>query len=229
MYFLTKLLIAIACYLYIQPAYALTADNIPEPSGDASYIVDLADILNTDTEAKLNAEIELLHQRQQKSIYLVTVDEVEQKSVPQLYKVVPSVSPSRRFLESILLNWNVDDLKHGNSMLFLVSVSDRSVEIRSGYNLKYIIRDRQIQGVIDKLIIPKFQQNDFTEGILIGTEALIIKIDNPYYSQLPDSENPTWESQIRSECRSRNLPDPQSRYQYRCPNEISYHGGSGTW
>ena len=137
------MLIAIACIFSfcLQPAYALTADNIPEPSGNASYIVDLANILNSDTEAKLNAEIELLHQHKQKSIYLVTVDEIEQRSVRKLYKVVPPVSPSRRFLESILLHWNVEDLKHGNSILFLVSVSDRSVEIRSGYSLKYIIRD----------------------------------------------------------------------------------------
>ena len=101
----------------------------------------MANVLGPDIEAKLNTKIELLHQRKQKSIYLVTVDEIEQESVQKLYKIVPPVSSSRRYLESILLNWNIDDLKHGNSILFLLSVSDRSVEVRSGSNLKYIIRD----------------------------------------------------------------------------------------
>lgn len=170
-YFLTKLLIAIACVfcLYIQPGYSLTAKDVPEPS-DASYIVDLANIIDTDIEVKLNEEIETLSQRKHKSIYVVTVDKIEQKPVQKLYQIVPPVSPTRRFLESILLNWNVSDLKHSNSILFVMSLKDCSVEIRSGYNFKYIIRDRHIQGIIDKLIVPQFKQHNFAEGILIGTD-----------------------------------------------------------
>ena len=221
--------IAIISITVMQPCYAIVATDILQPSVDNDYVVDLAGILDRDTVEVLNTEIEQLHQSKQKSIYLVTVDEIEQKPVQKLYKIVPPVSSSRRFLESILLNWNIDDLKRGNSILFLVSVLDRSVEIRSGYNLKYIIHDRHIQGVIDKLIIPKFKQNNFAEGILVGTKALITKTDNPYYSELPYPENPVWESQVRSECKSRNLPSPKAGYTYTCPNEVSYHGGSGTW
>ena len=130
-------------------------------------------------------------------------------------------------MESILLNWNIEELNQGNSIFFLVSIKDRSVEIRSGFNLKYIIQDRHIQGIIDKIIIPEFERRNFYRGILLGTRAIITKIDNPYYNLLPNPEHLTWESQTISECRVRN---PPGRNGYsNCPVETSYHGGGGNW
>lgn len=214
--------------MIVQPSYAITATDIPQPSNtDHNYIVDLADILDTNTEAEINNAIAILQEHKNKAIYIVTVPAITEIQTQRNFKIIPATSPSRRFLESILLNWKIQQLKQRNGILFFVSVADRSIEIRSASNLKYIIRDRNIQGVIDKIIVPEFKQHKFNQGILKGTQALINRIDNPYYNSLPSSKHPTWESQIMSECRARNLPG-KNGYD-NCPTEVSYHGGSGNW
>ena len=94
-------------------------------------------------------------------------------------------------------------------------------------NLKYIIQDRHIQGIIDKIIIPNFKNDDFNRGILLGTIAIVKKIDNPYYNSLPLPKNVPWQTKQQLECRARNIPGKNGYT--NCPYENSYHGGSGTW
>lgn len=70
---------------------------VPEPS-KGSYIVDLANILDTDTEVEINMAIALLQKNKGKSIYLVTVPSITEPAIQQSFKVIPATSPSRRFL-----------------------------------------------------------------------------------------------------------------------------------
>ena len=227
-YCLQQLVMAIALLmLMVHPSDAITVEDIPQPF-EGGYIVDLANILDTDTEAEINKAIATLQQHKNKSIYIVTVSDITQRSTQQNFKIIPTTSPSRRFLESILLNWNIEELNKGNSILFLVSIKDRSVEIRSGFNLKYIIQDRHIQGIIDKIIIPEFERRNFYPGILLGTQALITKIDNPYINSLPSPERSTWESQKKDRCWKRKI-NREDRSYYSCLAETSYHGGSNNW
>ncbi|MDJ0573525.1 MAG: TPM domain-containing protein [Pleurocapsa sp. MO_192.B19] len=229
-YCLKQLILVIALSISIvQPSYAITAADIP-PASDIhhNYIIDLADILDTDTEAKINSAIAILQEHKNKAIYLVTVPAITEIQTQRNFKIIPATSPSRRFLESILLNWNIQQLKQGNGILFFVSVADHSVEIRSGFNLKYILQDRHIQGVIDKIIIPKFKHSNFNKGILLAIQALITKIDNPYCNLLPNPEHSTWESQKKALCWKRKVSREDRSY-YPCPAEASYHGGSGNW
>ena len=110
---------------------------------------------------------------------------------------------------------------------FLFQYCDRSIEIKSAFNLKYIIQDRHIQGIIDRIMIPKFKQKDFAAGIFLRTKAIIKKVDNPYYNSLPIPEQKPWESKLKSEFKLKNIPN--SKYSYtNYPNQISYYGGSGS-
>lgn len=220
------ILVSVIFLLTIQPCYAIKVSNVPTPK-TGSYIVDLANLLDTDTEAEINSAIATLEQQKHKTIYVVTVPEVPTSKTKATFKIIPSVSSSRRFLESLLLNWNLEQFNQGNAMLLLVSKTDHSIEIKSGSNLKYIIRDNHIQGVIDKIIIPKFKHHEFKQGISSGMKALITKIDNPYYSHLPISKRYSWQSQQIAECKARNIP---GKYGYsNCPDIVSYYGGSGKW
>ena len=54
------------------PACAVSVDDIPQPPNRlADYIVDLAEILNIDTEAKLNSAIATLEKNKNKTVYIV--------------------------------------------------------------------------------------------------------------------------------------------------------------
>jgi len=163
------------------------------------------DLLDTATEVEINREIATIEKQKGKTIYVVTVPEVTVAKAKAEFKIVPPISSSRRFLESLLLNWNLEQLNQDNAMLMLVSKADHSIEIRSGSNLKYIIRDRHIQGLIDKIIIPQFKHYDFSQGILLGITELVRKISNPQYDWLPNKMKVTWESKQQERCVSSKL------------------------
>ena len=215
----------------IQPSYALSIEDVPQPFDlEQNYIIDSANILDKDTETEINKAIAILEKNKNKTIYIITVPSISYKPTQKIFKIVPAVSESRRFLESILLTWNAERLNQGNAISIFISTGDRSIEIKSGFNLKYIIQDRHIQGVIDKIMIPRFKQEDLTTGILLGTKAIIRKVENPYYNLLPTPEQIPWQSKLKLEFKLRNIPSSKgSAYERYYPSEISYYGGSGTW
>jgi uncharacterized membrane protein YgcG len=61
-------------------------------------------------------------------------------------------------------------------ILFLVSKSDRRVEIATGYGIESLLPNGQVSSIIQKEIIPQFRQGDFEEGILTGMKSVAIKL-----------------------------------------------------
>lgn len=222
-----QLIIVIALTLAIvQPSYGITVEDVPQPF-QGSYIVDLANILNTDTEAEINKEIATLQQHKNKSIYIITVASITEPKVPaaQKFIILSDTSPSRKFLNSIFSNWNIRQLHRGNSILILASIKDCRIEVKTGFNLRYITKDRNIQGIIDKIIIPEFERQNFNRGIALGTKALANKIENPYTDSTPQPNNP---SAVGREYKNKALCQ-EYRSTFWCSSEGRDRGGGGNW
>lgn len=213
--------------LIIAPSYAVTAADVPQPSENGSYIIDLADILDANIEAEINSAIAFLEQHKNKSIYIVTVPSMIKAKVSTVQKFVTltNTSPSRKFLNSIFSNWNIKQLHQGNSIFILVSMKERRVELKTGFNLRYITKDRHIQGVIDKIIIPEFKQHNFNRGTLLGTKVLIDKIDNPYIDSTPKPDN---FGSVGQEYKNKALCQTYQST-FWCSSEGRDRGGSGNW
>ena len=72
--------------------------------------------------------------------------------------------------------WNIKPSKQKNVISIFISTGDRSIEIKSAFNLKYIIQDCHIRRIIDKIMIPKFKHQDYATGILLGTKTIIKRV-----------------------------------------------------
>ena len=105
------ILVLILLVLFGRSSYAVTATDVPQPS-NGSYIVDLANILDVDTEAEINKAIATLQQDKNKSIYIVTVPSITEPKpfTSQKFVILSNTSPSRKFLNSIFSNWNIRQL-----------------------------------------------------------------------------------------------------------------------
>ena len=226
-YCLEQLVIAIALLmLIVQPSHAIVVTDVPQPT-EGSYIVDLANILNPDTEAKINKAIATLQQHKNKSIYIITVPSITEPkpSTSPKFIILSNISPSRKFLNSIFSNWNIRQLHQGNSILILASIKDRRIEVKTGLNLRYITKDRNIQGVIDKIIIPEFGKQNFNRGIALGTKVLANKIENPYTDSTPQPDDP---SAVGREYKNKALCQDY-RSTFWCSSEGRDRGGGGNW
>lgn len=147
--------------LFSLPSYALSLQDVPNPQKEyGGWVTDMANILNPNIEAKLNQVITGLNRQTGEEIVVVTVPET-------------TPAPSLKAFSTNLFNsWTLG--KKG--ILFLVSKSDRRVEITTGYGIESLLPNKQVSSIIQKEIIPQFRQGDFEQGILAGIKSVASKL-----------------------------------------------------
>jgi uncharacterized protein len=118
--------------LFPLPSYALTVQDVPNPRREyGGWVTDMAEILSPDTEAKLNQIIFQLERQNGDELAVVTVPET-----------TPAPNP-KAFTTELFNYWDIGKQEENNGVLFLVSKSDRHVEIRTGYALSPCCRTRK--------------------------------------------------------------------------------------
>ncbi len=151
--------------LFPLPSYALTVQDVPNPRREyGGWVTDMAEILSPDTEAKLNQIIFQLERQNGDELAVVTVPET-----------TPAPNP-KAFTTELFNYWGIGKQGKNNGVLFLVSKSDRHVEIRTGYGIESVLPNAQVSDIIQKEIIPQFKQGNFEDGILAGTKSLVTEL-----------------------------------------------------
>ncbi len=138
------------------PALAVTIQEVPNPLVSRSWVTDTANLISPKTEAQLNKIISEFETESGTEIAVVTV---------------PDTAPTtpKQFAKELFKYRQIG--KKG--ILFLVSQAERRVEIRTGNGITAILPNAKVRKIIQLQIIPSFKQGDFSEGILVGTQALI--------------------------------------------------------
>lgn len=164
----------------IIPATSLakSVQKVPNPQQiNGGWVTDRANILNTATETKLNQMISQLEAENGSEIALVTVPET-----------APSATP-KEFTTDLFNYWKIGKAGQDNGVLFLISKSDRRVEIETGYGVEEILPDARVRNIIQQEITPRFKKGDFNGGTLAGTKALIVALTdapaNPSVTNTP--------------------------------------------
>jgi uncharacterized protein len=151
--------------LFPLPSYALTVQDVLNPRREyGGWVTDMAEILSPDTEAKLNQIIFQLERQNGDELAVVTVPETTPAPNPQA------------FTTELFNYWGIGKQGKNNGVLFLVSKSDRHVEIRTGYGIESLLPNAQVSDIIQKEIIPQFKQGNFEDGILAGTKSLVTRL-----------------------------------------------------
>ena len=58
----------------------------------------------------------------------------------------------------------------------MVSQGDRRVEIETGLGMQSVLPDPIVKEIIDAQIIPQFKQENYEEGILAGSQAIVNQV-----------------------------------------------------
>jgi len=72
--------------------------------------------------------------------------------------------------------WGVGKKYKNNGIVIGISIQLRRIRISNGYGIEIIISDTETKAIIDEVIIPKFRQTNYFEGIKNGLLALIDKL-----------------------------------------------------
>lgn len=86
--------------------------------------------------------------------------------------------------------WGIGNEEKDNGVLFLIAPTERQVRIEVGYGLEGVLTDAQSNGIIQKIVIPEFKNNNLEEGIVKGSEAIIAVVSSEAdYSQAKEENS----------------------------------------
>jgi len=123
-------------------------------------VVDQAELLDTQTEARLTSMLAAHEQATSEQVVVVTVPGLQGRSIEEF-----GVQLGRA--------WGIGQQGEDNGALLIVARDDRRIRIEVGYGLEGRLTDAQSSMIINGIIAPAFQQGDFARGISEGAAAMV--------------------------------------------------------
>ncbi len=74
----------------------------------------------------------------------------------------------------------IGQAKKDNGVLLVIAKDDRKIKIEVGYGLEGVLTDVVCEEIINKEIVPQFQESNFYGGILTGVTSIIEAIGGEY-------------------------------------------------
>lgn len=124
------------------------------------YVNDFDDILTSSQEENIEKLLTQYESETSNEIGVVTV-----KSIEPFTDIID-------FNDALLNNWRFGKEGKYNGLIILIDKKAKHLSIRFGTGLQNKLSDSETQQIIDKVIIPKFKEGNFYEGIVKGINAV---------------------------------------------------------
>ena len=173
-----KLIIVLLC-LIIVPWLTLTVHGagIPSPK-PAFYVNDFAGVLDEATEQYIINRAAALESRTTAQLVVVTMSDIGERAIEE-------------YANDLFNKWGIGSADKDNGVLILLDVGGRQSRIEVGYGLEGALPDGKTGRIQDDYMIPYFKQNDFSQGVRQGFNALLAEIYTEYgidAASIPDIE-----------------------------------------
>lgn len=126
-------------------------------------IVDAADILSSKTETLLHAKLETLERQTGPQFVIATTKNLNGLSID-------------KYSLELAKSWGVGHAERNDGVVLLVAPNERRVRIEVGYGLEKTLTNDFCAQVIQETILPEFRDGDFNQGVILGADRLIAKM-----------------------------------------------------
>ena len=145
--------------LLLLPA-AVWAQSTPEFPELTGRVVDQAEMLSPEVEARLNQMLQAHEQASTEQVVVVTLPDLQGFSIED-------------FGYQLGRQWGIGQEGEDNGALLIVAKDERKIRIEVGYGLEGRLTDADSSVIINRIITPAFRQGDFQAGIVNGAAAMI--------------------------------------------------------
>jgi len=139
------------------PVLVLAYANPGKPSG---FVNDYAGILASDQKIALENKLASLEQETGNEIAIVTIPNLGGDTI-------------ENFAVKLFEDWKIGKKGKDNGILVLVVKEERKIKIEVGYGLEGALTDAQSFWIIDKIMKPAFQQENYYQGIDGAADKII--------------------------------------------------------
>ena len=165
-----RFLLAAVALLLGLAAPAVAQVTYPPRIGASDYIGDFADLITPADEEKVKAAAAKLLTDQGIPLVVVTINSMADYGARNW--------PIERYAMNLFAEWGIGSTDRNAGVLLLVSKNDRKVRIEMGAAFTHA-RDVFAADVINRVIVPKFKAGQFSQGIVLGSEAIAHGIGQP--------------------------------------------------
>jgi uncharacterized protein len=134
------------------------------PKAKDLYVNDFANLLTAEDAIRIRTALAKL--RDGAGVHAVVV------TIRSIHGYGTGDQTIESFGANLFNKWGIGDKERSDGVLILVAVKDRKVriELGSGYGGGY---NAQMQGVIDRQMLPNFKEKNYSLGVLEGTDSVV--------------------------------------------------------
>ena len=142
--------------ILLLPAAGQSAPAFPTPRG---FVTDAASVIPADAARQVEARLEELRAKTGAEVAVVTV---------------PSIAPLtvEEYANQLYARWGIGQKGKDNGVLILLALKERKVRIETGYGIEPILPDGRAGAIIREVMLPRFKQGAFGEGLAAGAGAV---------------------------------------------------------
>jgi uncharacterized protein len=154
--FIVLIIVACLCLFAVT-----TSAEIAIPVKPYNHVVDLAGIIDDNTEAGLNRYLLELEQKTTAQMVILTITSLEGRSIEDV-----SIDIAHN-------KWKLGQKGKDNGALLLVSLQDRKYRFEIGYGLEGVLPDSLAGSIGRQYLVPYFRKGDYSSGIAAAALAAI--------------------------------------------------------
>lgn len=170
------------------------------PTWEDLYINDLAQVVDSDHESQIRALLNELYDETDVEATVLTINSI--------YDYDTGDSSIESFATNLFNEWGIGDAERNDGILLLIAIEDRELRIELGAGYGPADEDG-LGAIIDGVIVPHFQDGDFSLGIYEGTQAIVNRVRGSV-SELPVSGGTTLNTESVSVPAVSSTPNSRS-------------------
>ena len=155
------LLVSILVVSLSSVGHSLPVSKVVNPRTNWGWVTDQADVLDWETEVKLNRRITAFEAKTTGEMVVVTIPQVD------------SGTNVRQFAIALFNFWGIGKAEKDNGVLLLLSMKDRRVELVTGSGIEHILTNAIAKKIVQEKIIPPLRAEDPGRAVLAGTDAIL--------------------------------------------------------
>ncbi len=155
--------IAILLFAALLLPGAAQAQTFPVLTGP---VVDAANILPPETEARIGQKLTALKAQSQRQVTVVTLASLEGYEISD-------------YGYRLGRHWGLGDKVRNDGAILIIAPKERKLRIEVGYGLEPVLTDGLSSLIISRQIVPKFKAGDMAGGVEAGTDAIIQQLTLP--------------------------------------------------
>lgn len=139
------------------------APEFPKLTG---RVVDAANVIPDDEEARLTQKLAALEQQSRRQLVIVTIPSLQGYEISDYgYQLGRA--------------WGIGSKQRNDGALLIVAPNEKKLRVEVGYGLEPVLTDGYSSDVINNVIVPRFKAGDLAGGIEAGTDAIIQQLTLP--------------------------------------------------